>query len=106
MASYNILYDFKHTLIGKSRAFNTKDQTIKLRLSSQANKSGARSTTFVVQLQYYHPRTGWVTVRNASFPRNGMDDTKWTGLPPGDYRLRFEKSTDGIQVLGVGVFSN
>lgn len=106
MATYNITYNFKHTLIGRTRAFNKRNQTITLRLSSQADKSGQRSSTFVVQLQAYIPQYGWETVRTASFPRNGMDEVKWTGMPSGDYRLRFEKSTDGIQVIGVGVMSN
>lgn len=105
MATYNLIYDFKHTLIGQSRSFKKKDQTITVRLSSQAIGSGGRANDFVAQLQLDLDRA-WVTVKTASFPRNGLKEVKFKDLPAGNYRLRFEKSTDGVQIIGVGVISN
>lgn len=108
MASYNLTHDFTHTLIGTTRDFNKDNQTITLTLNSKASTSGAYSTTFVAQLQVLvpGPGRGYVTVRDAKFPRNGSDTAKWTGLPRGKYRLRYEKSTDGIRVTGSGTISN
>lgn len=108
MAAYNLIYDFKHTLVGATRDFMKDDQTIKLRLSSQAIGSGGIAKTFVVQLQVLvpGPGKGYVTIRNAAFPRTGLDEVEWKGLPRGKYRLRFEKSTDGVQIIGTGVISN
>lgn len=107
MAHYNLIYDFKHTLVGESRLLNDKGnkQTITLRLSSQEIGSGGRNDTFVVQLQAQVQRM-WFTVKMASFPRNGMKEVKWTGMAGTSYRLRMEKSTDDVRVIGVGVLHN
>jgi len=107
MAHYNILYDFKHTLVGQSRRFTDKGggQTITVRLSSQEIGSGGRADTFVVQLQAQVQRI-WFTVGTASFPRNGLKEVKFTDMAATAYRLRFEKSTDDVQVIGVGVMHN
>lgn len=108
MANYDFTYDFKHTLTGKTRVLDKKDQTITLALSSQAATSGQRSSTFVVQLQARvpGPSDGYWTVKTASFPRNGSKVVRWDNMPAGQYRLRFEKSTDDIRVTGVGLISN
>lgn len=107
MASYNILYDFKSTLIGQGRRFTDEGsgQTITVRLSSQENGSGGRSDTFVVQLQA-QVQGMWFTVGTASFPRNGLKQVQFTDMAATAYRLRMEKSTDGVQVIGVGVIHN
>ncbi|MGM0943297.1 MAG: hypothetical protein ACQEWU_20450 [Bacillota bacterium] len=104
MAHYNIAYDFKETLVGSYRNFNKDDQTITLRLSSQAG-SGGRSDNFTVLLQRQLV-IGYTTERTASFPRNGLKQVQFKDLPAGLYRLRFEKSTDGVKVIGVGVMHN
>lgn len=105
MASYNVAYSFAHTLLGEGRSFSKNNQTITLRLKSTADTSGQRARTFVVQLQELTV-LGWRTRGTASFPRNGSDVASWSGLSSGIYRLRFEKSTDNIQVRGAGVISN
>lgn len=108
MASYNVTHDFRHTLNGEARLFSKDNQTIKLKLTSQAATAGQASTTFVAILQSRNPGPyeGYLTKGTASFPRNGTKEVKWTGLPSGNYRVRFEKSTDNIRVLGYGVMSN
>jgi len=108
MASYNDLnYDFVSTLVGKGRTFNDKgkDQTIKLTLTSKANNANGRSDEFVVQLQAQVQQM-WFTVKTASFPRNRKKTVEFKDLAATAYRLRFEKSTDGVRVTGTGVMSN
>lgn len=104
MARYNITYDFTSTLFGTSRTFDKGSTTMYLQLSSTANNSGGRADDFVVQLQVDTGR-GFFTVKTASFPRNGFKGVRFTDLPAlaTKYRLRMEKSTDGVRVTGSGV---
>lgn len=103
MAYYPITYQFKDTLVGSYRLMGGTD-SITVRLSSQAPTTGQRNSTFTVLLQRNIAAVGYSTVGTASFPRNGMKEVKFPDLPSGLYRLRFEKSTDGIEVTGVGVY--
>lgn len=107
MARHNLTYDFAHTLVGQSRLLNDKghNQTITLKLNSREVGSGGRNDTFVVQLQAQAQRM-WFTVKTESFPRNGSKEVKWTGMAGTAYRLRMEKSTDGVRVVGDGVLHN
>ncbi len=103
MAHYNIAYDFKATLVGSYRNLNDggDSQTITLRLSSQEFGSDGRNDRFTVMLQR-KTLFGHETEKTAAFPRNGLKEVTFTNMPNGLYRLRFEKSTDGVQVIGVG----
>lgn len=102
---YPVLYDFKDTLVGQYRWFDDDNQNIRVRLSSQA-KTGGRSEDFTVRLQRNVAVAGYTTVGTAKFPRNGLKEVTFKNLPAGFYRLRFEKSTDGIQVIGIGFYEN
>ncbi|MEC2074438.1 hypothetical protein [Alkalihalophilus marmarensis] len=105
MAYHQITYQFKATLTGSYRSFSKDNQTITVRLSSSA-KTGGRSENFTVLLQRRVAGVGYKTEGTAAFPRNGLKEVKFSDLPSGSYRLKFEKSTDDIEVIGVGVFHN
>ncbi|SPT81553.1 Uncharacterised protein [Niallia circulans] len=100
MARYESTYRFKDSFVGAIRKFGP-GKGIYINTNSKASTKGQRSPNFTIALQRRDGLREFTTVGSATFPRNGRGTAKFLGQSGNrEYRLRFEKSTDGIEVSG------